>query len=228
MKWIFLLFLSLSTAAVAQETPAPIFSPASGTFTDGVNVTVDAAPQVSFMCTTDGSTPTVSHGFDCDEGSGIISFFSTTTLKAVAIPVFCNGPCIPSAVTTQVYTIIYTPLTTPTLSPAGGTFTTSTGSLEVSINEPSPDGIIHYTLDGSTPSATNGTSLSVNSGGVVIPGGTLKAIAILPNGVSSPVATGTYTVFAQQTPISVPLPLWSIGAFGAALIGVMVRRRRVN
>lgn len=225
MKWIFLLFLALSTAAVAQQPAAPTFSPASGTFTDVGIVTVDAGGLENFFCTTDGSTPTASNGFNCEASSGGIRFASTTTLKAVAFFSTCNGSCIPSAVTTQVYTVIYTPLTTPTLSPASGT--TAVGSAGVIINETSPDAIIYYTLDGSTPSATNGTNGGGIDATVVLPTGTdtLKAIAILPNGASSAVATGTYTVLPQTTPTSVPLPLWSIGAFGAALIGVMVRRR---
>lgn len=76
---------------------------------------------------------------------------------------------------------------TPSANPAGGSYDTSF-PMSVSLSCPSAGAVIHYTIDGSTPTASSpsGTSVSVNAGE------TLKAIAISPYYADSGVMSETY------------------------------------
>jgi hypothetical protein len=77
---------------------------------------------------------------------------------------------------------------TPTISPAGGTFTSAQ---TVTIADATSGAAIHYTLDGSTPtasSATYGAALSVTATT------TVKAIATKSGSTTSAVATASFTI----------------------------------
>ncbi len=76
---------------------------------------------------------------------------------------------------------------TPIISPAGQTFSSS---IKVTITDSTPGAVIHYTTDGSVPTAsstkyTSSFTISVTS--------TVSAIAIATGYLQSPVATTTYT-----------------------------------
>lgn len=197
MKWTFLLFLSLSTAAIAQTTPAPSISPASGTYLDRVPVVLSDSDQtnlINIIYTTDGSTPTYNHGTEWTVGSvGPLYLVSSATLQTIA----CAGPpfvdC--SSVASATYTVNYTPLSLPAVSPNGFFFA---NSAEILFIDQSPDATFYYTLDGSTPSATHGSGPTTF---VNLPLGTftINVVAVLPNGVSS-------GVFTQGPIMVVPQP----------------------
>ena len=77
----------------------------------------------------------------------------------------------------------------PTISPNGGDFV---AAQTVNITCPTPDAVIYYTTDGSTPSATNGTLY--NGAITVSETTTIKAIAIAPAMDDSEVVSETYTI----------------------------------
>ncbi|MCL2733589.1 MAG: chitobiase/beta-hexosaminidase C-terminal domain-containing protein, partial [Actinomycetia bacterium] len=77
---------------------------------------------------------------------------------------------------------------TPTFSPSGGSYTSAQS---VTISDATSGAAIHYTTDGSTPtasSATYGSAITVSSST------TLKAIAVKSGSTDSAVASATYTI----------------------------------
>jgi RHS repeat-associated protein len=81
-------------------------------------------------------------------------------------------------------------VTAPSYSPAPGNYTSS--SVAVTITTPTPSAIIRYTVDGSTPSLTNGVTYS---GPVSVAANeTLTAYAYESGMTDSPVTAGGYTV----------------------------------
>jgi hypothetical protein len=186
-----LLLLSLSTAAFAvNNVTPPSISPASGTFLDRVPVVLSDTEEAALIFyTTDGSTPSFTHGTQFV--SGPVDLVSSATLQAVA----CTGNNFCSSSVSATYTVNYTPLSLPAISPNGGLFVNSAALF---FSDQSPDATFFYTLDGSTPSATHGTG---PTGSVVLPLGTytINVVAVLPNGVSS-------GVFTQGPIMVVPQP----------------------
>ncbi|WP_443071224.1 chitobiase/beta-hexosaminidase C-terminal domain-containing protein [Streptomyces sp. NBC_01476] len=77
---------------------------------------------------------------------------------------------------------------TPSFSPAGGTFTTAQS---VTISDATSGAAIHYTLDGSTPTASSPTYSSALSIGATT---TVKALATKSGSANSAVASATYTI----------------------------------
>ena len=164
--------------SVSPTLAAPKFTPSEGTYNEAQNVTITTtATNADIYYTTDESTPTAFNG---TKYTTAINISETTTIKAVT---FKDG--IYSDVVTATY-IISIPVPVPTFSPEGGRFTEAQ---TVSISATN-DAAIFYTTDESTPttSSTEYTEpISVTSTT------TIKAIAV-KNGVSSDVASATYTI----------------------------------
>jgi hypothetical protein len=171
-----------ATYTIQQQVATPTFSPAGGTYTGSVTVTIsDATSGATIHYTTDGSTPTTGSPVY----TGPITFTQTTTLKAMA----AAGGMTNSAVASATYTIQQR-AATPTFNPPGGTYVLN---LSVSISDTTPGATIHYTTDGSTPT----TSSPVYTGPIALPvlsTTTIKAIAVAPGWSQSTVASATYTV----------------------------------
>src|SRR3989442_113159 len=174
----------------------PTFSPADGTYTGSVTVTIsDATSGATIHYTTDGSTPTTSSPLY----TGALTFTQTTTLKAMA----AASGMTDSAVASATYTIQQQQqVATPAFSPGGGTYT---GSVTVSISDSTSGATIHYTTDGSTPT----TSSPLYGGALTFTHTTtLHAIAAASRMTDSPVASATYTIQQQQ---QVATPAFSPG-----------------
>ena len=164
--------------SVSPTLAAPKFTPSEGTYNEAQNVTITTtATNADIYYTTDESTPTAFNG---TKYTTAINISETTTIKAVT---FKDG--IYSDVVTATY-IISIPVPVPTFSPEGGRFT-EVQTVSISATD---DAAIFYTTDESTPttSSTEYTEpISVTSTT------TIKAIAV-KNGVSSDVASATYTI----------------------------------
>jgi hypothetical protein len=174
---------AFSLAVTLPPAAAPAFAPAGGTYTSVQSVTIASATDgATIRYTTDGSTPDESHGAVY---SGPVTIGATTTLKAVA---FKSGMTT-SAVTSADYVINLPQAAAPQFSPAPGTYDSPQA---VTITSETSGATIHYTTDGSAPSATNG---AVYSGPVTISAtATLQAIATASGLLDSPVTSGTYAI----------------------------------
>jgi hypothetical protein len=128
--------------------------------------------------TTDGSTPTGASTIY----TAPIAVDATTTIRAIASAAgFSN-----SAVASAIYTIDLPAAATPTFSPAPGTYSKAQ---TVTISDSTPGAAIHYTVDGSTPTASSPvytTPLQVSATT------TISAIAVASGYSSSSVAVGAY------------------------------------
>jgi hypothetical protein len=166
------------TGTVAQ----PTFSVAAGTYTSAQSVTLSSSPSgASFIYTTDGSTPTESHG---TAYAGAISIASSTTLKAIAY----KANWTDSPVSSATYTITGT-VATPSISPAAGTYTSGQS---ITLSTTTSGRRSATPPDGSTPSETAGTvyggAFTVNASA------TVKAIAFESAWLDSAIASAAYTI----------------------------------
>ncbi len=91
---------------------------------------------------------------------------------------------------------VQTKVETPAISPNGGTFTSAQ---QVSITCATSGATIKYTTDGSTPSATVGTTYSAAI--TISSTTTIKAVAIKTGSTESSVAAATFTINTIQPPV---------------------------
>ncbi len=183
-----------SSATVAT----PTFSPAGGSYSSTQSVTISSATSgATIYYTTDGSTPTTSSSVY----SSAISVSSTTTIKAIAV----KSGMTNSEVATATYTISTATVATPTASSTTGTYN---ANQSVTLSCGTSGATIHYTTDGTTPTASSPTYSSAIS---VTQTTTIKAIAIKSGMTNSAVATFTYTLKCA-TPTFSP----AAGTYGSA------------
>jgi hypothetical protein len=178
--------------AVAVPAATPSFSPAAGSYGSAVTVGITCStPGASIHYTLDGSTPTASSTLYASP----IALSSSTTLRAIATaPGFTQ-----SAVASADYVINLPQAATPIFSPAPGTYVDAGAPLSVDISSASAGAVIHYTADGSTPTAAS----PVPAGPVSIPvTTTLKAMAAGGGYSDSAVATGTFTLAVAEPVLS--------------------------
>src|SRR6185437_27941 len=138
------------------QADAPIFSPAGGTFSAPVSLSIaSSTPGATIYYTIDGSAPTTTS----TAYSGPMTISSTTTVNAIAAaPNF--APSAPESVTIIIESQLpQTPI--PIFSPAGGIYT-SPQTVVLS----DPGATIYYTTDQSIPtvsSAVYSGSIPINS-----------------------------------------------------------------
>ncbi|MBV8675454.1 MAG: chitobiase/beta-hexosaminidase C-terminal domain-containing protein [Acidobacteriaceae bacterium] len=165
-----------------QQAATPVLTPGSQTFTGSLSVTItDATPGAAIYYTTNGTTPSTSS----TPYSGPITVTGTETIQAIAS---ATG-YLASAVASATYTDMIQ-ANAPSFSVPAGTYT-STQS--VILSDTTPGATIHYTTDGSAPTAssnvyTPSTLISVSQTE------TINALAIAPGYLNSPVASATYTI----------------------------------
>jgi LysM repeat protein len=164
---------------------APTLSVAAGNYQDPQTVTIsDATSGAQIFYTVSGATPTTSSTLY----SGPLTVSNSMTLQAIAaIP---GGPVSPIA--TATYTI--SPAATPTVSVPGGTYQVYKS---VTISDATAGASIYYTVTGVTP-----TTMSTKYTGPVTVNRnmTLQAIAAVPDGPVSPIASATYTFVPSVAP----------------------------
>ena len=166
---------------------APTVSPAAGTYTTSVSVTMSCAAGATPRYTTDGSNPVDTSA----AYAAPVAITQTSTVKAACFQTNFQ----PSSVTSVLYTL---KAGTPTLSRASGSYAAGT---TVTVTSPSPGATLYYTLDGTDPTMTSAT---IASGGTLVLGNfTLKVKAVKTGTLDSAIATATYTVTGTLTTVGV-------------------------
>jgi hypothetical protein len=172
-----------SNSQLFDYTPkvkAPTFSPAAGAVAANAEVTISTTTEgATIYYTTDGTDPTTGSSVY----SAPITIDVAKTIKAFAV----KDGHPNSDIATADYTIAE-PCATPTFSPAAGEVAKGT---TVTISTETAGATIHYTTDGSTPTASSTTyssAITINSAK------TIKAIAVKDGMANSEVATAAYTV----------------------------------
>jgi hypothetical protein len=149
----------------------------------------DGTPGAVIHYTTDGSTPTTSSPVY----TAAITVSATTTIKALAT---ASGYST-SAIVSGTYTLSTssTPVAaTVGLNPAPAIYTTAQ---LVTLTDSTPGAVIHYTINGTTPT----TSSPVYSGAISVGATTtIKALATASGYSTSLIVIGTYTISATAVP----------------------------
>lgn len=137
----------LGSGPVTDTTPpVTTASPAGGTYSSGVNVTLSTNEPATTYYTTNGSTPTTSSAVY----SSPISISANTTLRFFSVDSSSNA----ESVRTESYVIDAGSDTTPpvtTASPTGGSYSSAV-DVTLSTSEPATT---YYTTDGSTPTTSS-------------------------------------------------------------------------
>src|SRR5205807_40700 len=162
--------------------PLPTASPVPGVYATPQSVTLsDTDTTAAIHYTENGSTPTTASTVSTAAPTAVSA---AATVTAVAI----SAPSISSAVASFAY-VIAPPPPPPTASPAAGTYTSVQS---VVLSDSDATAVIHYTVDGSTPTAHSttygGTPISVSSSE------TVKALAVSALGTPSPVVSFAYVI----------------------------------
>jgi hypothetical protein len=176
------------TIQAQQQVATPVLSPAGGTFTSSVTVTItDGTPGATIYYTTDGSTPTTASTVY----TGPFLVTQTKTIRAIA----AASGMANSDVASASYTI---KVATPVFSVASGTYNQA---LTVAISDATSGAAIYYTTDGSTPTTasaryTGPIPVSVST--------TIRAIAAASGMANSDVASAVYTLQAATPTFDPP------------------------
>ena len=181
-------------AFTAQSTNNILGSGGTGGLTNGVNgnLTGVSATQLNLGALGDNGGPTITiallGGGPAIDG-GVMIAGITGDQRGTTRP---QG----AAADIGAFELVQTAAAIPVIGPLGGTYQSS---VQVTIGSSSPGATVRYTLDGSTPSATNGILYTApfNLTQTV----TVKAIAYGGGWLPSPVASVGYAVLT-------PLPYW--------------------
>lgn len=169
------------TYSVLPVAAAPVFNLAGGTYHSPQMLTItDTTPGAAIHYTTNGTTPTAGSTLY----TGPITIASTETVEAVAIATGYS----PSPIGSKAYSYLpYPPATAPSFSLAGGTYNTPQ---TLTLTDSTPGATIFYTTNGTTP-----TSNSTPYIGKITVASTelVKAVAIAPGYLTSPVSAKAYT-----------------------------------
>jgi hypothetical protein len=162
----------------------PIFSPTGGTYSDEQNIVISTVTSGASICyTTNGTTPTSTTG-TLYTGPISISGPTSTTIRAIAYKTGWTD----SNVINYTYNF---KMPYPIFNPISGSFATLQ---DVTISSGLSDAIIRYTIDGSTPTSTNG---ALYTGPINVANNTtIKAYASKIGWSDSIVFTGSYVFHA--------------------------------
>lgn len=164
-----------------DSLPPPTITPVSNPYIGGTDVAITGIPGATIYYTTNGSTPTTA--------SAVWPGTSTFVGAGYTIKAIQAFDALVSGVATEVIT--RNTVLTPTIFPNGGTHS---GSVSVTLLCATVGATIKYTVDGSTPTPTHGTTYS---GAITVSSSaTLKAMAYAVGYTDSAVASAAFTVIA--------------------------------
>ncbi|MCC7009015.1 MAG: chitobiase/beta-hexosaminidase C-terminal domain-containing protein [Acidobacteria bacterium] len=173
-----------SVGAPLPAASAPAISPAGGTFTGPVSVTMSASAGASIRYTTDGSAPTSTSSLY----AGPFTIAATTTVRARA---FAAG-MTESPVTAAEFSISTPTVAAPVITPPGGTFS---APVSVAISSATSGAAIRYTTNGGTPTADSPLYTAPFS---VASTATIRAQAFAAGSTPSSVTSVTITISVPQ------------------------------
>ncbi len=134
-------------AANKEMVSIPVASVEAGSYTTEISVELTSATSgASIYYTTDGSVPSITNGTLYE---GAIKVSADTTIKAIAV----KENCYDSVVATFKYDVTPT-VSTPVVNLDAGKYE---GTQKIEITCETDGAKIYYTLDGTNPTATNGT-----------------------------------------------------------------------
>jgi glucose/arabinose dehydrogenase len=130
---------AVGSAVFTLKVGTPFFTPTAGAISNYTPVTISTVtPGASIYYTTNGYTPTTNSLLY----SGPVTISGGVTLRAIAVePGYTD-----SAAAFATYSALR--VATPVFNPPGGP---SSNSIQVSISCATPSAVIHYTVDGTTP-----------------------------------------------------------------------------
>ena len=175
--------------------PAPTADPAPGAYANAQTVTLaDSESAAAIHYTTDGTAPTASS----PRYTGPITVDRSSTVRAVAVDAVGNE----SPASSFDYVIDTTAPPAPTADPAPGTFGSAR---DVSLSDAESGASIHFTTDGSAPTASSPEYSGPIS---VSQTTTIKAVALDAVGNASPIASLRYVIdtVAPPTPTASVAP----------------------
>jgi hypothetical protein len=170
-----------------SQAATPVITPGAENFQGSLSITItDATAGATIYYTTDGSTPTASSTVY----SGPIAVTSTETITAIASATgFLQSAPVSATYTNNSQTA------TPIISPVSGTYTSTQ---TVTITDITSGATIHYTTDGSTPTASSAVytaPFAINQAE------TVNAIAVASGSSNSAIATASYVFQSGTTQI---------------------------
>ena len=167
----------------------PTITPDGGTFSSSVRVSLQTATEgATIYYTTNGSTPTTGS----TRYTGPFSLTATTTVKAMAVASGYKNSAMVSATFTKSGTTKPT-AATPTITPDGGTFSSS---VRVSLQTATEGATIYYTTNGSKPTTR---STKYTGAFTLISSATVKAIAVASGYTKSAVARAVFKKSTTST-----------------------------
>ena len=191
--------LTITINAAPQTVATPNLTPAGGTFTNSVLVTLSSTTAgATIRYTTDGADPTG----NSPVYAGALTLTNSATIKARAVAAGFTD----SAVASASFTIIkLVAVSQPTITPVAGTFA---DSVKVTLKCPTAKAVIRYTLDGSEPTSS---SIQYKTAITVTQSGTFKAKAFKAGFLASPTATADFTITVPRITTTSPLPAATAG-----------------
>jgi hypothetical protein len=177
---------SAASATYTLKVATPTFSPAMGTYSTPQSVTIsDSNSSAVIWYTTDDSTPVPGEGTAVQYTGTPIAVSQSTTIKAVAaVSGWANSSAASAAYTLKV--------ATPTFGIRSGTYSTPQS---VSISDATPNAVIWFTTDTSTPVAGGGGTTQLYTGAISVSSTTtVKAVAAMTGWTNSSMASATYTI----------------------------------
>ena len=123
-------------------------------------------------------------------GTSLNSFWATSAQTSATLPASFGASAAGNSCYSMYMTLNPVPAAVPRFFPPSGTYP---GSINAVITDPTPNAVIYYTTDGSTPT-TNSNQCSNNCLVTINATTTLEAMAIAPGFVQSATSSAIYTM----------------------------------